>query len=798
MKFSEDYIPYSSHVSSSVVSTKSNGWVLGLRAQGISFETKSDKYLYDEANKIHKCLMAIHETGLTVTHQVVRRNTTEYPGGEGNTKFSKLFMSSYKDGFDIENKGLLVNELYIFLHYHPYTKLDKPKLNSTGDVEALHEHAIKVLNDKVSIIKGALCGKGGDYDIEVLEVEKRGDEYFSPLMEILSYTINGFWTPIPAFPRGRLAGVMPISRATYAKTGGRLMLEYMNKRRFVALLEVYDYPDWPTAKIMDGLLSLPFEMNIVNSFSCVLKGSAKTYLKRQRDHLKKSGDSAVSQIKLLEKALDDISSGKTQMGLHHCVIAIYADSPQEVIDAAGEVIGPMATNLVVVKPLGMAVEAAFWSMLPGNENYRPRPSAITTDNFAAFCPLHNFLTGKLKGNPLGDPVAMFATTSKSPHYFSFHVSSKDDDDEGSRPPGHTLLTGATGEGKTTLLAGLLTHADKFKPRMMICDKDRGLQAWTLAMDGHYTEIEPGKKTGWNPFYCQGTAAQRAHCKDLIVLMATCHGETVNHQDMREIDKAISVVFEDVPLAHRSLEAILDNVPSHDSDERASLRERLLRWSSGPLSWVFSSGPDALDLKENRIFGFDFTHVLDMPEVRQVVLAYLLSRSLEMIDGITPMFLSVDEYWKFDRDPWFADFIKDFLLTKRKEGGVLVLSTQNPQVAIQSAINDTLMTQIVTKIIMRDPSGSTATYVDGMGLTLAEFNVLKSFGSSERKFLVTQGSNSCVCVYNLSHAKDYITVLSGDKIRGEIAKEARRICGNDLEKWLPYYIERANNRELINA
>ena len=42
----------------------------------------------------------------------------------------------------------------------------------------------------------------------------------------------------------------------------------------------------------------------------------------------------------------------------------------------------------------LALEAAFWAQLPGNFPMRPRKAPITSRNFAAMAPFHNYPTGR--------------------------------------------------------------------------------------------------------------------------------------------------------------------------------------------------------------------------------------------------------------------------------------------------------------------------------------------------------------------------------------------------------------------
>ena len=70
----------------------------------------------------------------------------------------------------------------------------------------------------------------------------------------------------------------------------------------------------------------------------------------------------------------------------------------------------------------LALEAAFWAQLPGNFALRPRKAPITSRNFAAMVPFHNYPVGREIGNHWGEALALLVTSARSPYYFSLHAS----------------------------------------------------------------------------------------------------------------------------------------------------------------------------------------------------------------------------------------------------------------------------------------------------------------------------------------------------------------------------------------
>ena len=105
----------------------------------------------------------------------------------------------------------------------------------------------------------------------------------------------------------------------------------------------------------------------------------------------------------------------------------------------------------------LALEAAFWAQLPGNFALRPRKAPITSRNFAAMAPFHNYPAGPRDAAITGAMRWRCSCTSaRSPYYFSLHASDPADPDGGSRKDtGHTFICGPTGSGKTVFIGFLV-------------------------------------------------------------------------------------------------------------------------------------------------------------------------------------------------------------------------------------------------------------------------------------------------------------------------------------------------------
>ncbi|MGO4777342.1 VirB4 family type IV secretion/conjugal transfer ATPase, partial [Lysobacter sp. 2RAB21] len=199
-----------------------------------------------------------------------------------------------------------------------------------------------------------------------------------------------------------------------------------------------------------------------------------------------------------------------------------------------------------------------------------------------------------------------------------------------------------------------------------------------------------------------------------------------------------------------------------------LYARLRKWTAGnSLGWVFDNPVDTINLEKANIIGFDYTEVLDNAEVRVPVINYLLHRLEQLIDG-RPLIYVMDEFWKIlDGSGALKDFAKNKQKTIRKQNGLGIFATQSPEDALASDISASLIEQTATLILLPNPNASRDDYIEGLKLTDAEFEVVRSLDERSRCFLVKQGHAATVCQLNLRGMDDALAVISASTDNIEI-------------------------------
>src|SRR3546814_10696755 len=139
--------------------------------------------------------------------------------------------------------------------------------------------------------------------------------------------------------------------------------------------------------------------------------------------------------------------------------------------------------------------------------------------------------------------------------------------------------------------------------------------------------------------------------------------------------------------------------------------------------------------------------------------YLLDVMGELVNGERLIYV-IAEFWKALDNEIFSDFARSKQKTIRKHDGLGIFDTQSPSDVLSHAIGRTMVEQSVTKIFLANPQALREEYVEGFGLSEAEYEIVRSLGArGGHTFLVKQGRSSAICAPDPTGREDFVTVLS---------------------------------------
>lgn len=789
-----EFIPLSTHVSPTVIKTTGGDYLLVWHLGGLPFVGRDEweiEHRHNTFNRMLQTLRAPDFANLAFwVHDVRRKRRIK-----SNSKFGQSFNQDLSDAYfeSLSSQKIMQNELYLTMIYRPVVtgKRLVEKSTNIAQLQSEQDQAVAKIQELAGSVEAVLK----DYSPYRLGMyEAKNGVVFSEALEFFGYLINRIDEPVPVLS-APVSSYLPVSRHMFSdKTGDFIINTPNGVNHFGAILNIKEYTDGTYPGILNGLKYLDFDYVVTHSFSPIGRQDALKVLERTKGMMISSGDKAVSQIIELDHAMDQLASGNFVLGEYHFTLALYADSQEKLAQNIATARAELSNAGFVSTKEDLAVVSSFYSQIPGNWKNRTRLANVSSLNFLGLSPLHNFASGKKENNPWGECVTTLQTTNGQPYYFNFHATHPAENSLGEKAIANTMVIGKSGTGKTALINFLLSQVQKLdpSPTIFFFDKDRGAEIFVRACGGNYLALENGQPTGFNPFQCERNEANTQFLAELMKVLAGKTSYTSREEE--DIFRAVENML-DTPMHLRNMTNFQKSLPNMGDD---GLFARMRKWTRGNShGWVFDNPVDTIDLQKANIIGFDYTDIIDNPEVRAPVINYLLHRLEGLIDGRRLIYV-MDEFWKIlDGKGGLKDFAKNKQKTIRKQNGLGIFATQSPEDALSSDIAASLIEQTATMILLPNPNANRDDYINGLKLTEAEYQVVVSLDERSRCFLVKQGHASSVCQLNLRGMDDALAVISAStdniEIMHEVLKrraEEEGVMSDELrpEQWLQQFYE----------
>ena len=763
-----DRLPYLRLVDAQTVLLRDGSLMTALQVPGLLFETEETAALNAHAATREVMLRSNLDARFVLYHYVVRRRVSVSLEASFDDPLSAHIDRRWRD--KLGSGSLFVNDQFV-------TLVRRPARGKAG----LAEKAAKLLrrrHDEVAVdprelrslraAAQALAASLGDYGAQPLgDYEGPSGATNNELLELISALYNGEMRPVRR-PSDEidLGRMIPYRRASFGLDA--MELRGSGGSDFAAILSLKDYPDATSPGLLDALLRLPCEMVVSESFAPHDRQVARERIDLAIRRLRSADEEAMAERAEMAAARDALGTGAVSFGDHHLTLLVRERSLDRLDDTAAMCAAALADTGAIAVREDTNLEPTFWGQFPGNEQYLVRRAMISSANMASFSSLHGFALGQAEGNYWGDAVTLLETTSATPFFFNFHHGDL----------GNFSVIGPSGSGKTVVMNFLVAQAQKFSPRTILFDKDRGAELFIRGIGGRYDRISAGELTGFNPLALPDTAANRAFLRDWFAVLLKADGP----EELATIAGAVDAAYgNDASL--RRLRHFRELLAGARRPQAGDLADRLSPWiEDGEHAWLFDNGRDRLDLS-TRVMGFDMTALLENPRLRTPTMMYLFHRIDERLDG-EPTMILIDEGWKALDDEVFAARIRDWLKTLRKRNALVGFATQSARDALDSRISTALVEQTATMVFMPNAKARTEDYCAGFGLTEHELALIRSLPAHSRAFLVRQPDASVVVRLDLSGMPEVLTILSGRESTVRRLDLLREALGDNPADWYP--------------
>ena len=764
-----DRLPYLRLIDESTLLLRDGSVMTAIQVPGLLFETEDSEALNAHAATREVVLRSTLDARFVLYHHVIRRRVSVDLDAEFPDPISRHIDARWRER--LGSGQLFVNDQFITLIRRPargkaglVERMGKKFRRKGGERLEPDAKDLRSLRAASQGLVAALQAYGatplGDY------VGPQGNTN-SEMLELLSALYNGEMRPVrkPADDVD-IGHMLPYRRVSFGLDA--IEMRGSGSPDFAAVLGMKDYPEATSPGLLDSLLRLPFEMVVSESYAPTERQTARERMDLAIRRLKSADEEAAAERADMMAARDALGNGAVGFGDHHLTVMVKERHLGRLDDAMAACAAALADTGAIAVREDTNLEPAFWGQFPGNEAYLVRRALISSANMASFGSLHGFALGQAQGNHWGEAVTLLETTSATPFFFNFHHGDL----------GNFSVIGPSGSGKTVVMNFLAAQAQKFSPRTILFDKDRGAELFVRGIGGRYDSIRSGEPTGFNPLALPDTPGNKAFLRDWLGVLLKAEGPEEEQTIAGAVDAAYA---NDASL--RRLRYFKELLSGSRRPQPGDLADRLGAWiGEGENAWMFDNAEDKLDLSA-RVLGFDMTALLENPKLRTPTMMYLFHRIEERLDG-KPTMILIDEGWKALDDEIFAARIRDWLKTLRKRNALVGFATQSARDALESRISTALVEQTATMVFMPNSRARPEDYCDGFGLTEHELALIRTLPAHSRCFLVRQPDASVVVRLDLSGAPEVLTLLSGRESSVRRLDLLREALGDAPSEWFP--------------
>ncbi|EJB58321.1 DNA transfer protein [Helicobacter pylori Hp H-29] len=632
--------------------TKNENLVGILRLEGVSYTHLSTEQLQDLFTERQ---MALDSLEKVVARLVVKRRKIDYKQSiQADSQYLQAILNQF------ENKEVYENQYFLVLE-------------STHSLHGVLEHKKKsFMHANRENFKDILSYKAHFLQETFKSLEIQLKNYAPKLLnskEVLNFYaeyINGFELPLKPLVGGYLSDSYIASSITFEKD--YFIQEGFNQKTYNRLIGIKAYESERITSIAVGaLLYQETPLDIIFSIEPMSVNKTLSFLKERA----KFSMSNLVKNELLEYQ-ELVKTKRLSMQKFALNVLIKAPSLEDLDAQTSLILGLLfKENLVgVIETFGL--KGGYFSFFPERIYLNHRLRFLTSKALACLMVFERQNLG-FKANSWGNsPLSVFKNLDYSPFLFNFHNQevSHNNAKEIARVNGHTLVIGATGSGKSTLISYLMMSALKYQNmRLLAFDRMQGLYSFTEFFKGHYHD---GQSFSINPFCLEPNLQNLEFLQSFFLSMFDLAPSRDKEalEDMNAISGAIKSLYETLYPKDFSLLDFKETLKRTSSNQLGLSLEPYL---NNPL---FNALNDAFNSNA-------FLNVINLDAITQnpkdlgLLAYYLFYKILEESRKNDSGFLVfLDEFKSYVENDLLNTKINALITQARKANGVVVLALQD--------------------------------------------------------------------------------------------------------------------------
>ncbi|QOD38584.1 VirB4 family type IV secretion/conjugal transfer ATPase [Candidatus Wolbachia massiliensis] len=752
-----DFIPYACHYDEETILTKQGELLKIIKLEDYS---SADNYS-DLRTEIRKSISKnINSLYFSVwIHTVRKRNKLSLKWnktGDFSDKLHSTWLNKLTD-----SKLQYINELYIVVLLSDFGKHINNSFFFSG-IKSKHKLFLQENHQELQKVTDLIYNDLEPFGAKKLGLRFSDGKVYSEMTEFLHYIVTLTHKDYPVC-ESDLSKYIKNLKVAFGFN--KFQTTFEDRQKFGSIFCIKEYREIPLENI-DRCLQLDSELIITEIIIFTSNSKAVKEFKKQINMLQISEDNILLQNSEIKEIVELEKTSAIDFCQQKIIFTVFADDKNRLAKNISDLSSIMSLIGLMMFRTDLHMENHFWAQLPGNFTFITQPKNILAKYACSFAMLHDFTSGTLKGGRWKEAVTVFFSKQGSPYFFNFH---------GKKNNGHTTILGAPNSGRTSLINFLLSESRKFNPRIIILDNTGKSIIFTKAVSGEYYIIDPkykDKSLKFNPLNIEDSVSNRNMLVEMIKRM-------VSLVDVEEkIKKIVDSIFA-IPKESRSISQI--------SEVLLLLGGKISKWcGNGEFAYLFQDGDESGIDWEAKTISLNTANLTKRKECMSVILYYFLYSFEAKCDG-SPAILVLDEAWEISNIFPTEEEFDNWMQRMTKLNVVVILSTENLNLAFASKFTQYLDKHVDTRILMPNVNANRL-YMKAFSLSKEELNIILQTPTQEGLFLIKQYKGLVTLNLDLKDMQE-IHVLSANKETIKYMYEAIKEKGEEVNKWLPVFYEK---------
>ena len=508
----------------------------------------------------------------------------------------------------------------------------------------------------------------------------------------------------------------PFYGGTFPRIGNEYNMEYLS------CISIRSYPQESFPCMLDELNRLDIEYRWVSRFICKDKVDADAELQTVKRNWKANDKDAITFLKEsifryqsvmvdstatqrfqdADDALNELGNDYSSMGYFTSNVVIHHSDMDILKNMVRLVVRAYTDRGFTVSPETFNATSAWFGTIPGNAYADPRRKMISSLNLCHILPLSSVWPGdeycKHLSECCGRPVPAIAqvqTVGSTPFFLNIHVGDV----------GHTIVVGPTGSGKSVLLNFLASQFRSVpKARIYVFDKGASSRVFAAAVGGRFYDLgnENSKSNlSFQPLRYIDDDNEKVWASEWLQELFVQEGIDMKPEHRKAIWEALTSLAATQPedRTMTSFKVYLQDMTLRDALEPFVIETKGITDTAGAYGRLFDSDKDSLKLGSYQ--AFEMGELMSKKNAVMPTLLYLFHVIEKNCHG-EPTFIILDECWTFLDNPVFAEKIREWLKTMRKNNVSIIFATQNLEDIKKCSISSAIIESCYTKFFL--PNG----------------------------------------------------------------------------------------------